>query len=1494
MTFATLLPLICLVGVPIIIILYLMKPKGTRKVVPSVLLWKNTEKNERSTTFSKKLIKNILMFLEILALICLTFAAMSPMVKRGMKGSNKSSIIVIDTSGSMQFKDKNGTTRFSQAIQDAKDYVETSGGDISIVTCGASNEVLANGSHDKGKLKRILSNIQVTDTAGDISKSEGLLESLKKEEIIIFTDGDGASRLEEMSQKMSVDIKVYGDVTSNVGISQMSMKQNDAGTYDVAIGYHTKGEGSHKFDISLYDADGSLIEVRTVDAEGNAGSTVLMMNKSVKGDYVKAELSGIDSDGLDRDNTAYAIKSVSDEVQAYMVGVGNTYFEKAYTAITGNTMLKITNDADIPAGENVLAIYDRADLVTGNYPGIVEGYSDKDSEKVSGAIVTVRTGDLIGDMNDYTFGASDLSVLECPEWASPLMVINAGSEDEKVVAYYGENEGVRKVVLGFDIRNTEYPLMAEFPIFVAEAVTYITDDSLVHSKYIQAGEGLSLSPSVGKDTVFEAVDSNDDYSLRKAGLNRLTANAVGEKNSSKSEYFVVRYPISEGDGTISHESMSYVKEAEYGVRLGSLTRICLIIALILLILDWIIYITRQVRKNKIEIIIRTVLVILVLMSIFGVNLFGRKNKTVTIFLVDMSDSNASSLAEEEEYIREEVKKLPRGQSYGVVAFGRNATTDQFVTDDVQFVGVASTPDGSATDIEGAVDYAVALVPEDSLGRMVILTDGCETVGDINNTLNKLKDNDIEICAKLYETENVSDVYLEMVDMPEKLEVGDAYSIKVTVYSSYEVDAKLKLWDSSELLDEMNVHLIRGENTFVLNEVAGDEAIEERKVTIEADGDTITENNSMVAAAVVNAPGKVLIISGAREDSSGLDSILKNTNVDATVVSCINAPDDISGLLNYKTIILDNCHVKDLPQGFIDVIETYVKDYGGGVICTGGRESYAPGGYEDTPLEQILPVDMEPKGLDEAPSLAMVMVIDCSGSMSSGGDQNGGRSKMDVAVDAALEAVDNLGPKDYVGVVTFSDTFTWRVPLTKVDDKEAIKEEIEQIGIMGGTVIKPAVIDAAEELSDVDAGVRHILLLTDGEGETKDFSDAVKLINDNYITMSTIAVGSDSDTTLLEELAEDCNGRYYYSDSSSDVPKIFTEEIYLSGNTYYKNGDFELSVSNNKLVSELYKDGIPNVTGYIATTTKNGAREAISTDEDDPLLSNWQYGLGHTVAWMTTASGTWNEGFASNQDYVEMWNRMMDYAAMESDIGQDRVSVYKRRGKVELSYLAADYSENTSVVGVYTSPSGETQELSLEPGDPGVYTASFEPSEMGVYSISVRRMEGEDIAASTTSIETIQFSDEYRKDISNTNFTSFVETNGRMLSDGDNLYTRLKAENRKKKDITIWVIILSIIILLIDIVVRRFNLGRRIFKKFSKKDGTPKAVNTQQMYGQPLQQQGVQEQQIQGQQIQEQQIQEQKAQGQKVQQQKVQQEAESEGMSGLDTKALLQKKKNRNL
>ena len=214
------------------------------------------------------------------------------------------------------------------------------------------------------------------------------------------------------------------------------------------------------------------------------------------------------------------------------------------------------------------------------------------------------------------------------------------------------------------------------------------------------------------------------------------------------------------------------------------------------------------------------------------------------------------------------------------------------------------------------------------------------------------------------------------------------------------------------------------------------------------------------------------------------------------------------------------------------------------------------------------------------------------------------------------------------------------------------------------------------------------------------------------------------------------------------------------------------------------------------------REIITTSEDDPLLSAWQYGLGHSIAWMTNASGEWNGALAAQDDYLEMWNKMLSYASLQSDIGQDSVSLTKRRGKVEISYVASDYSEDTEVIGVYTSPSGETEELVLEPGDPGCYSAVFQPTEMGVYTVNIRRDEGEETVASTTAIETVQFSEEYRRDISNANFKAFVEANGRILDENSKVFTKLKVSNKNRRDITGILIVLSVIMLLMDIVIHQ--------------------------------------------------------------------------------------------
>ena len=86
---------------------------------------------------------------------------------------------------------------------------------------------------------------------------------------------------------------------------------------------------------------------------------------------------------------------------------------------------------------------------------------------------------------------------------------------------------------------------------------------------------------------------------------------------------------------------------------------------------------------------------------------------------------------------------------------------------------------------------------------------------------------------------------------------------------------------------------------------------------------------------------------------------------------------------------------------MEVARTYVQDLGGGLIMLGGDQSFGLGGYYKTTLEEILPVRSDFEKEKEKPSLAMMLVIDKSGSM--------GGEKIEMAKDAARAAVELLGP-----------------------------------------------------------------------------------------------------------------------------------------------------------------------------------------------------------------------------------------------------------------------------------------------------------------------------------------------------------------------------------------------------------------------------------------------------------------------------------------------------
>ncbi len=124
------------------------------------------------------------------------------------------------------------------------------------------------------------------------------------------------------------------------------------------------------------------------------------------------------------------------------------------------------------------------------------------------------------------------------------------------------------------------------------------------------------------------------------------------------------------------------------------------------------------------------------------------------------------------------------------------------------------------------------------------------------------------------------------------------------------------------------------------------------------------------------------------------------------------------------------------------VETYVKELGGGFILAGGENTYGKDGYSDTPIEKTLPVTFDTK--KRPPTIAMVVVIDVSGSMSQG--------QLTIAKEAAKAPLKALRNSDRFGVLSFNTGFNWVAPIQYVSNRAQLNAGIESLYAGGGTNI----------------------------------------------------------------------------------------------------------------------------------------------------------------------------------------------------------------------------------------------------------------------------------------------------------------------------------------------------------------------------------------------------------------------------------------------------------
>ncbi len=1050
-----------------------------------------------------------------------------------------------------------------------------------------------------------------------------------------------------------------------------------------------------------------------------------------------------------------------------LFSTGNLFLEKALTVDETVDLYKADDTGVLLSAAEEYDLYIFDGMLPESFDMIPEDsavliFNQDDNEKSGGyfqsegqqaqVMLTMAENAAAGYAGGFSFGVNTAVVYALPEWGRTLLT----GKDNQCIGYYGMKDGRRVAVLGFDIHETDLALHAEFPLFIMA----------------------------------------------------LTAELYG---GAAGQVVLDNFPAAEESQVVPVSAME--GSAEFTGRLSGTRELrnwFIIAAILFLIIEWIIY-AGQVRssKKKQYFVIRGAVFLCLLLALTGLCLTLRSRQAATVFLADLSDSMAVNRDDVEEYLQASIAAMPKDNSAGVITFGKDTEIDSFLTDQRSFASFTTVPEETATNIEKALMAGMTMFDEDTAKRMVLITDGSQNEGDMSLLAAELVRNNINLDIIRLDDGimQAAEVYISDLRTPDVIHIDDVFNVTVTVNSNIRTAAVISLYAGRELKDQKNVSLNTGANQFVFQDVGKEDNIQSYRAVVEAPGDSISENNQYVSFTKVENKPRILVIEGEAGKGDEFAAILESIGMEYDKVTPSGAPDTIMEMNQYKSIITLDVYYDDLRRGFVNNLATYIKDYAGGFICIGGSNSYALGNYDNTVLEEVLPVQMELQGEKEIPKTAVIMVIDQSGSMSSPSAENSAITGLDLAKRAAVEALGSLRETDIVGVLAFDDQYNWVVEPRQADDTAAIESAIETIGYGGGTSIYPALAQASLAIHEQDAVLKHIILLTDGQDSFRDYDDLFREINGAGITVSTVAAGPDSDQVLLREMAATCGGRYYYTDINSNIPRIFAQEVYLSAKSYLINETFvPVITSNSSILQGVFTEGSPALYGYVAASAKSTANVLLESHKADPLLSVWQYGLGRTAAWNSDGTNEWTGNLAQWENYPLLWQNIIQYTVSDTDLGEDYVKVEQSDNGAVIRYHTDEYDAATTVTGVVTDEAGQSQEIELAAVAPGQYETGLPAGDIGVYGINIRKWQDGSAVKNTTTAIAKQYSEEYRFREDDGALASFAgQTNAAMLTFTDNIWQEKPEATNAKISLTVPLLIAALTLLMFDIFVRRLGL-----------------------------------------------------------------------------------------
>lgn len=808
------------------------------------------------------------------------------------------------------------------------------------------------------------------------------------------------------------------------------------------------------------------------------------------------------------------------------------------------------------------------------------------------------------------------------------------------------------------------------------------------------------------------------------------------------------------------------------------------------------------RGDQAALLMRVGVLALLCLALAGPRLASGASERFIYLLVDRS---ASVGAEPSTLLRilRDLAQPAEQVSYGLISFGAEPMIETNCAPTLSLPDFQAEIDVTATDIARAIRLALETMPRTGRREIILVTDGQETSGEISSVLARARREGVPLHVWPLGGD-LLEVWLHEFQVPPEVPADVPFSLRLYVGATTHGTGTLLLYRNDELIQTLDVEYTPGIHEVRLTDRLEAPGVFPYRAYLKAENDRLLENNELSGVTVVPGSPQVLIVERS-EGESLVAQLVRSSGFSAEqrkFSELASIP-----LAEYRVIILNNIPMGRLTQEHRRALKNFVGDLGGGLWVIQGREAVADleerTGSELAELEELLPVSYLAPEPYQIPGVALVFVMDRSGSM---GDPVGGVPKIEILKRAALRSLDVLDPEDWVGLIAFDTDFEWIVPLKPLGDRREFQSSIQRLSANGGTDLYFALKDAFETLERTPARIKHILVFTDGHNNNRrerEYRELYERFQKSAVRVSALGIDRAPNEEFLLELTAAGRGRYQRVHHFTDLPVFSLREVRRIARLRWIEGQSLVRA----LIPEFHS---PPVRGYVLTHERPGAQTAlVAVPDENPLFAFRRYGLGHVAVLNTDLEGNgapeWLSWPGLSQLFAESLARL--YRPIPR---QGELTVQTVLGDETLEIIAELRQDNrwisdAELTAQLTGPI-RRENLELEPVAPGRYRAQLERVPSGQYTLRLEAKRSGQILSETTRIVAVPYAKEYRSIGLNSELVNEITriTGGEILERAVLPSPSGKVAQETYRALWPWVLLIALGLFLVDLAVRKLG------------------------------------------------------------------------------------------